>query len=161
MHVISGFIQGAVTEVFSTMAGLECQCDEQASDVLTPPLELTGVSGSISITGPKVSGVVYLNFPGEISQKVSQRIMGSDTPLSESEVNDVVGELTNMVTGNLKSKLADKGFNCQLSIPTVIRGKEISVDSNEAPLSLSNSFAIAELASSVTCQVFAKLEGNI
>ena len=39
-----------------------------------------------------------------------------------SEVNDVVGEVTNMLTGGLKSWLCDNGHPCAVSTPAIIRG---------------------------------------
>jgi chemotaxis protein CheX len=43
-------------------------------------------------------------------------------------VNDVVGELTNMLTGGLKSWLCDAGADCAVSTPGIIRGSSFSVE---------------------------------
>jgi chemotaxis protein CheX len=37
-------------------------------------------------------------------------------------VNDVMGEIANMVVGNLKSGLCDRGLTCVLTIPSIVRG---------------------------------------
>ncbi len=155
MHVISGFVRGAVCEVFSTMLQLEAIADE-IDDASPPPINITGVSGQVSFTG-KMKGSLYQNFSEKLAKMCACRILGSET-LPDMEVNDVVGELTNMVTGNLKSKMADKGFNCTLSIPTVIRGTSISIDSHDASISLHNLFRITELNEILIVQVFARLE---
>lgn len=157
MHIISGFVRGAVCEVFSTMLQLEAIADE-GDDASPPPIHISGVSGQVSFTG-KMTGTLYQNFSEKLSVACAGRILGGNgATLSEAEINDVVGELTNMVTGNLKSKMADKGFNCTLSIPTVIRGCQISIDSHDASISLHNMFRIAELDEVLTIQVFARLE---
>lgn len=157
MHIISGYVRGAVCEVFSTMLNLEALPDE-VDDASPPPISVTGVSGQISFTG-KMNGALYQNFSEKLARICAGRIMGNDgSGLSEAEINDVVGELTNMVTGNLKSKMADKGFNCTLSIPTVIRGAKVSIDSHNASVSLHNVFRITELSEVLIVQVFARLE---
>jgi len=40
-----------------------------------------------------------------------------DEITGETEVNDVVGEATNMLTGGLKSWLCDAGSDCAVSTP--------------------------------------------
>jgi chemotaxis protein CheX len=42
-------------------------------------------------------------------------------------VNDVIGEITNMTVGGFKNTLADVGFPCRLTVPTIIRGDNLSV----------------------------------
>jgi len=48
--------------------------------------------------------------------------------LDDEMVNDVVGEISNMVVGSVKSHLCDQGAPCVLTIPSVIRGKDLSVE---------------------------------
>jgi chemotaxis protein CheX len=43
-------------------------------------------------------------------------------------VNDAVGELTNMTVGTFKNQLADKGFPCKLTIPSILRGSNFSIE---------------------------------
>jgi chemotaxis protein CheX len=139
------------------MLQLEAIADE-TDDTSVPPINITGVSGQVSFTG-RMKGCLYQNFSEKLSRMCSGRILGGDgSTLSEAEINDVVGELTNMVTGNLKSKMADKGYNCTLSIPTVIRGTSVSIDSHNASICLHNLFRITELNEVLAVQVFARLE---
>ena len=46
----------------------------------------------------------------------------------DEEVNDVIGELTNMISGELKSRLCDVGLSCELSIPSITSGTEFSIN---------------------------------
>ena len=41
----------------------------------------------------------------------------------------IIGELCNMICGDLKSRLCDEGFNCELSIPSITTGKEFKIES--------------------------------
>jgi chemotaxis protein CheX len=158
MHMISGYVRGAVREVFSTMLNLEAIAREDIEDAITVPINIQGISGTVSFTG-KMNGVLYLNFTPEMAKKCSVHILGSDfTAITDSEISDVVGELTNMVTGNLKSKMTDKGFNCQLSIPSVIKSTEISVKSTQSSIEVYNEFKVDTMKEIVKVYVFARLE---
>lgn len=159
MHLVSSFIRGGMREIFSTMLTMEITSVEDLPDEIEPPLRLSGVTGQVSLAG-KFNGSVYLNFPEEFSKVCACNILGS-TPqtIAADEVNDVIGELTNMVTGSLKSKMTDRGFNCQLSVPSVMRGADIEIDSNHINIKLYNEFHYQGKAENVIkVYVFARLE---
>jgi CheY-specific phosphatase CheX len=116
------------------------------------PSILKGISGSIGLSG-KVNGVVYTAFSPSLGQLVADKILGGSA--SEQDVNDVIAELTNMFTGNLKSKLCDLGFNCTLTIPSVVRGDKISISAKTASISVSNSFTVEGIPDPLVLHVFA------
>jgi len=119
------------------------------------PTMLTGVSGSIGLSG-KVHGVVYTAFSEGLAKMVAEKILGGAA--SDQDVADVVAELTNMITGNLKSQLCDLGHNCSLSIPSVVRGDEISISAKSASISVRNSFTFEGCPDPLVLHVFAVLE---
>lgn len=140
------------------MLSLDAIAQEQIDDKVTLPVAIAGISGSISFTG-KMNGILYLNFTDELAKKCSASILGSNPEtVTDVEVSDVVGELTNMVTGNLKSKMTDKGYNCQLSIPSVMKSPQISVKSTQSSIEVYNEFKIDSLSDLVKVYVFARLE---
>lgn len=154
MPNILAFIDKCVPEIFGTMVGIQISPGNGEVDAPRPSI-LDGVTGSVSLTG-KVDGVVYTAFSDKFATLVAERILGAGST-GESEVSDVVGELTNMITGNLKSQLTDLGYNCQLSIPTVMRGGHISIVAKDAPMSVRNTYSVAEIGETLTVQVFARI----
>lgn len=144
-----------VPEVFLTMAGLKAT-PGSGDENPHRPATLNGVTGAVSLSG-KASGIVYTGFSQSLAHAVTVRMLGGDSPLAE-EVSDVVGEFTNMITGNLKSQLCDAGYPCQLSIPTVMRGVEISVVAQSAPMCVRNTYFFEELKEELIVLVFAKLD---
>jgi chemotaxis protein CheX len=81
------------------------------------------VTGSVGFGGDRVTGAVYLHM----SAKLAQRLTGAMLKLparqfGEAEINDAVGEITNMLTGQLKSCLCDAGAQCAVTTPAIIRG---------------------------------------
>jgi chemotaxis protein CheX len=114
----------SVSEVFATMFGLEARPME-ARD-LGAGAEPT-VAGSVGFIGD-ANGVVYIFLRAGFAHQLADRFLGLDASETHSEemVNDVVGELANMVVGAVKSQLCDGGLACVLTIPTVIRGQNLS-----------------------------------
>lgn len=156
MHQITSQIRTVVPDVFRTMIRAELTCDVELEDQVSEPWPAIGVIGSVSFTG-KMSGVLYLIFPEPLALFTTESILGKG-PYQENDINDVVGEMTNIVTGNLKSKMCDLGFNCQLSIPTVVRGNDITIDTTIGNLALINSFKVLETNENLSVLIFATLE---
>ena len=143
-----------VPEVLMTMVSI--QATPGTGDLQAPqPSNLTGVTGAIGLSG-KINGVVYTAFTEGLAKYVAEKILGGSA--SDQDVADVVAELTNMITGNLKSLLCDMGFNCALSIPSVVRGDEINVSAKNASISIRNSYAVEGSPDPLVVQVFAAVE---
>ena len=43
-------------------------------------------------------------------------------------IKDVVGEITNMTVGTFKNGICDLGFQCKVTLPTVLRGSQLQVE---------------------------------
>ena len=143
-----------VPEVLRTMAGLPAIAGKGNLNAPQPSI-LKGISGSIGLSG-RVHGVVYTAFSNSLGPMVAEKILGGSA--GEQDVNDVIAELTNMFTGNLKSILCDRGFNCSLTIPSVVRGDEISISAKSATISVSNTYAVEGCPDPLVLHVFAILE---
>lgn len=112
-------------EVFKTMLSLP------ATPLSDPAMPRFGerVTGSVGLGGENVTGAVYLHMSGGLSQRVAAAMLGlSAAELGESEINDVVGEITNMLAGQLKSCLCDVGTPCAVSTPAIIRGISYEIE---------------------------------
>lgn len=143
-----------VPEVMQTMVGVTAQ-PGTGNDNAPQPSTLVGVTGSIGLSG-KVNGMVYTAFSYDLAQCVAEKILGGTA--SDQDVSDVIAELTNMITGNLKSQLCDLGYNCSLSIPSVVKGDDIRVSAKTASVSVRNEYAIDGCPGSLVVQAFAALE---
>jgi chemotaxis protein CheX len=87
------------------------------------------IISSVGFIG-QATGVIYLNANVSFAKCIASRMLGLD----EAEVdggemiNDVFGELGNVVVGSVKSRLCDLGWSCTLTIPSIVRGNELSVE---------------------------------
>lgn len=115
----------AMGEVFATMFGTEVK------PAATHVPDLPGhaiMAGSVGFIGD-INGVVHIRLADSLARKLAGRMLG--LPVNELEdemVNDVVGELSNIVVGSVKSHLCDQGTNCALTIPSVVRGKDLRIE---------------------------------
>jgi CheY-specific phosphatase CheX len=146
----------AVTRVFSTMATVQTTRREVTDLSQTAHDSLEGVTGSVSFVG-QVTGTLYLSLPSNFCRLVTQQILGGDG-LTDREENDVVGELTNMVTGNLKTAMANKGYNSQLSIPSVLRGESITLSCKGFSCVVGLTFDAPDLKESFHVRVMGKID---
>jgi len=76
---------------------------------------------SVSITGGW-SGVVFLQCPYELASELGQAMFKCDaSTITAADIQDAMGELINMVGGNVKAQLPGPS---SLSLPNVIQGND-------------------------------------
>ncbi len=87
------------------------------------------VTGNVAFAGDRINGAVYLHLSAAFATRVAAAMLGMEAgELGDVEVNDVVGEVTNMLTGGLKSWLCDSGTDCAVSTPAIIRGSSFAIE---------------------------------
>lgn len=120
-------LKSGVSEVFRTMLRLEAKPAAVLDEWHAPGEPL--VAGSVGFTGD-ANGVVYLHVTARFAQTLASRMLGiSEAELEGDEiVNDVIGELSNMIVGCAKSRLCDAGAPCVLTIPSVVRGQGFQIE---------------------------------
>jgi chemotaxis protein CheX len=109
-------------EVFETTAFLEVQPCTDAT------LQTAGVSilGSITFTGA-MEGCLGVRCSMTCAKSIGMAMLGMDASesLSDAEVADTVGEITNMVLGGFKARVRDSIGNLEVSIPSVVTGQAL------------------------------------
>ena len=104
-------VQMLVEDVWSSFLGAE--------EPLLPgmPAEFpTGWSAAVTVTG-EWEGMVSVEVPTRVAEEVTRRMLClDDGPLADEDVADAVGELVNMIGGNVKSLMPGPST---LSLPLV------------------------------------------
>lgn len=130
----------AVEDVFATMLSTEVTpkrsitiTPDQTNNIPAPSLETeeTVVSGCVGFIGD-IKGLVYIILKNSFGITLTSKMLG----LEESEVmeegnvliNDALGELSNMIVGTFKNQMSDKGIHCNLTVPSILRGKKLGID---------------------------------
>ncbi len=132
-------ISRAVGDVFKTMLGRPadlCVLAQAAQSHWTAvPAEgenvVSQVIGTVGFLGD-VNGLIYFYLDLPFAREVTCHMLGmTDAELEEAGeevINDAIGELTNMTVGSFKNGISDAGFPCKLTIPTILRGSNFSIE---------------------------------
>ena len=108
-------------EIFSTMVMMEIAV---AGERLTETVVLVdSISGVVGLAG-KYKGVLAIHLPNSVAMAITGSFLGMEVEEINEDAEDAVGELANMLAGDIKTVLSDKGRDIDLSIPTIISGHE-------------------------------------
>lgn len=158
MHFVCDFTQKAVVAVYQTMLSLKAEPVEYSEGSEMPAGNVSGMVGSVSFAG-KITGSLYMSYSESLACKLTERLLGlKPSSWSQPEVADLIGEITNMVSGDMKRRTAELGYNGLLTPPYIMQGEGLVVESKDAPISAYNLFRIPELNEELRVRVFAKLE---
>jgi CheY-specific phosphatase CheX len=114
--IVADLLQQTVIETFRTMVGLELTSEDPA----TMPTASSYFIGSARFKG-RATGDVLLAFTPPFERFITAQILGG-SPQDKWEVetiHDALGELVNIITGNLQSRLTDAGLPSEMGLPTV------------------------------------------
>jgi chemotaxis protein CheX len=125
---LKGFVTHTVRGVFHTMLSMQLEPEDPPS---RRGLASGGtIVGTVGFAG-RVMGTVSICVSLDFAREMTAAILGVALAAvgGEEEVNDVVGEVCNMVGGDLKSRLCDAGMHCSLTIPTIAFGQNFKIES--------------------------------
>ena len=122
------FIDSTI-EMFSTMIGASCGLCDRTNLPLTDI-----ISGTVIFHGDS-NGQITLTFPIDTARKIVAEMLGMDeSEMDEETLKDGVGEMANIVAGNVKAALASTPYRLLLSLPKIQLGPEelpAGVDKNQ------------------------------
>jgi chemotaxis protein CheX len=85
------------------------------------------VSGLIGMVGAVTRGSFSITFDESLALTLMERMLGERPDAINDEVTDMVGEITNMVTGGAKNLLGEKGYDFDMATPIVVSGKNHTI----------------------------------
>jgi chemotaxis protein CheX len=122
---ICDILRTNVPEIFGTMCSQAlvpgtCDRPHHLGDAI--------VAASVGFTG-EVNGIIYAYVTASYAIDLASRMLGLRRAEIEGDemVNDVMGELSNMIVGSVKSRLCDSGSTCVLTIPSIVRGQNFTL----------------------------------
>jgi chemotaxis protein CheX len=81
------------------------------------------VSGVIGMVQDELEGTLTLSFNNEMMCNLLPKVIGQSVTITHEMAVDAVGEVTNMIFGQLKTDLNRRGYGMKLGIPSVVTGK--------------------------------------
>jgi len=113
----------ATQEVFTSMLGSEIrqlsEPEVNQAETFDGVLSLIGLAGAVIGNGA-------LTCTAEAACDLSARLLMSEFSAVDEQVLDAVGEITNMIIGGFKNLLEAHLGRLQMSIPSVIFGKNVA-----------------------------------
>jgi chemotaxis protein CheX len=123
---LENLVRTAVNELFTTMLRLPVQPVELSTAAANGEPHVASAVGFVG----RVTGVMYVHTSISFARSITANFL----QLSEAEVdademvNDAMGEVANMLMGQMKSSLSDRGIACALTVPSVVRGSHFRIE---------------------------------
>ena len=120
-------------EVFETMIFMDVE--EAKGQELK--IESNGLLSTITFKG-SIEGCLGIYFDDACIKDVAINMLGmdSDEEISKAEICDAAGEVINMVMGSFKAGLIESMGDLEVSIPSVISGRELENSLGESSIKL-------------------------
>ncbi|MBC8288397.1 MAG: chemotaxis protein CheX [Nitrospinae bacterium] len=118
--VLTDVSRDSILSIFNTIFGSE------------PTLESTeereglgdGVVGIISFMGD-VNYIIMLGLPKSSAIAMASKFCGFDIDYDSPDMGDVVGELANVLAGDIVARMSNEDFKVTMSLPTIMRGHDV------------------------------------
>ncbi len=118
-------VEDSVNGVFDMMLDMEVDFFSNPDEESTKNIQIVGTVGFAG----KATGNISILISEAFSRVITGEMLAMEhDEISVAEIRDVIGELSNMVGGNLKSHLCDVGLTCALTTPVVTTGKDFQID---------------------------------
>lgn len=120
-------VSEAVIDVFDTMLSAQL---EPTDSISSESLENIRNVGSVCFAGD-ATGMVSIHVGDNFTRELAADMLGMEIEELEGdeEIKDMMGELGNIVGGNLKSAFTDAGLACALSTPSFTTGTDFKIES--------------------------------
>lgn len=116
----------SMLNVMTTMAKLELTPEKPRLKKNT--IAQGDVSGLIGMVSKQTKGSLSITFEGTLALATMRGMVGEGPNEINEEITDLVGEITNMVTGGAKRMLSQKGFEFDMATPMVVSGKNHTIN---------------------------------
>ena len=124
---LKAIVSESVADVFDTMLSAKLESTDRI-----PPESLEKIRnvGSVSFAGD-ATGMVSIHVGDNFSRELAADMLGMEIEelVGDEEIRDMLGELSNIVGGNLKSTFTDAGLTCALSTPSFTTGTDFKIES--------------------------------
>lgn len=111
-------------DVFSTMLSVDLQNEaiheNKKCDIQSNLTSMIGLGGGIR-------GLLAIHCPASVAKNITGAFLGMAVDDLDDDVKDAIGEIANMVAGNLKVSYAKTDISVELAIPTSIVGDSFYV----------------------------------
>ena len=122
-------VTNCMIETFDTMLSMDLN---KVGKVTDPGLNEKRLVGAVHFAG-EVVGTMSLHVSQEFAALMTTAMLGVDESEIDGveEIKDVLGELANIISGNLKSDFLDSDLACVISTPSITRGSDFKIEASK------------------------------
>ncbi len=113
---INPFINASI-EVIKTFAGINSLPGKPL--IRSKPVTGGDIKGFIGLNGHGICGYFIIGFTRTFLCDTLTGLFNNNEVASDEELDDLAGELTNMITGSAKGELSKKGFFFDVAVPRI------------------------------------------
>ena len=120
VNFINPFLE-SIMNVVETMA--QMKAEPQKPFKKEDNISRGDISGIIGMAGEQTKGSLAISFPEKTIVDITSKILMEKMSQLDETVVDMVGEITNVITGGAKKILSERGYKFEMAIPTMVIGK--------------------------------------
>ncbi|WP_340103489.1 chemotaxis protein CheX [Rhodohalobacter sp. 8-1] len=120
---IIGLVKESVINTFASIIGSEPSYIEQNGQAKS----LNGIIGNIAVFNQQHTLSLMIVIPRETALKLSEVFIGAEIPFESDDMGDLVGEISNILAGDVAANIETVGFRGQSSLPTATRGSDLTL----------------------------------
>ena len=116
-------VKESVINTFASISGEEPVYIEQHEN--NGPLN--GIIGNITVFNSEHTLSLMLAIPKETALFLSEIFIGMELPFESDDMGDLIGEISNILAGDVAANVEKVGFRGQSSLPTATRGSDLTL----------------------------------
>lgn len=129
VEYVSPFAEASLS-VFKTMINIEPKRGQlSARPQMFTTQQINIVCG---ITGD-VEGLVIFGMSMVAADRIASKMIGAPVVTFDQLAASAIAELANMIAGNSMRLLSGKGYTCDITPPTIIRGSNVRISTLDIP----------------------------
>lgn len=118
--VLTDVSRDSILSIFNTIFGAKPKLESEDDGTGLGD----GVVGIISFMGD-VNYIIMLGLPKGSAIAMASKFCGFDIDYDSPDMGDAVGELANVLAGDIVARMSKEDFKVTMSLPTIMRGHDV------------------------------------
>lgn len=115
----------SIVNILTTMASITPTIGKPS--IKKDNISLGVVTGIIDLVGKDANGSLSISFSKPVALELANNMLRLETDVVDEMVEDLVGEMANMVAGGAKAIYDEQGTDFELTLPKVLTGENHSI----------------------------------
>lgn len=136
-EIISEAVKESVINTFGSICG-DAPIFIEKMETQGP---LNGIIGNIAVFNPDLTFSLMMAIPKATALKISEAFVGMELPFDSGDMGDLIGEIANILAGDVAANIEKVGFRGQSSLPTATRGSDLTLFMPNKPPTIKLNFS--------------------